>query len=519
MDMTDPRTKGLPCSVPPAGRALPALALLVLLVWCAPAAGGQPPLRWGGDRAGGAPYIYGPPGREKGFEVDLAEYLAAELGRKPEFVNGDWDALPDALGRGNLDIVLNGYEYSPGLEARYPSTIPYFIYTLRLIARAGDDSIRSWDDLRGDPGKRVGVLQGSAAQRYVERTFGPSVRVFPAREVDETFQLVEEGKRLDATVQDSPAAVYFVQSGRLPRLRVVGEPVAPNYYVILTRKNDAALRERLNAALRKGLRTGKLKEIYTRYHLWGPEQERLAQVQAGPWPPPDAGGADEGLSLRKLGWKIVQAAATTVALAFCAMPLAILLGVFVAVGRLYGPWFVRGPLAAYVEVLRGTPLLLQMYVLFYLLPQLADWVGWAPLVTLTTLPPFVVGVLGLAINYSAYEAENYRAGLLAIPRGQLEAALALGMTRWTALRRVIIPQAMRLVVPPVTNDFIALFKDTSICSVILITELTGLYYQSKWDRGVALELALVVAVLYLLMSYPLSLLARRLEKRQHPVNA
>jgi polar amino acid transport system substrate-binding protein len=491
-----------------------------LLGCCAPAAADEPLLRWGGDRAGGAPYIYGAPGEEKGFEVDLAAYLAAELGRKPVFVNGDWDALPDALGRGNLDIVLNGYEYSPKLEARFPSTIPYFVYSLRLIARADDDSINSWDDLRRRDGrkkKRVGVLQGSAAQRYMERTFGDSAELFPAKEVDETFQLVEEGKRLDATVQDSPAAVYFVQSGRLPRLRVVGEPAAPNYYVILTRKQDAALREQLNAALRKGLRTGKLKEIYTRYNLWGPEQDRLAQAQAGPWPP--AGGEDEGLSLRKLAGKIALAAATTVALACCAMPLAILIGVFVAVGRLYGPWPVRAPLAVYVEVLRGTPLLLQMYVLFYLLPQLAEWVGWGPLIWLTTLPPFCVGVLGLAVNYSAYEAENYRAGLLAIPRGQLEAALALGMTRWTALRRVIIPQAMRLVVPPVTNDFIALFKDTSICSVILITELTGLYYQSKWDRGVALELALVVAVLYLLMSYPLSLLARRLERRQQAVNA
>ena len=92
-----------------------------------------------------------------------------------------------------------------------------------------------------------------------------------------------------------------------------------------------------------------------------------------------------------------------------------------------------------------------------------------------SLPEFWAGVLGLAINYSAYEAENYRAGLLAIPRGQMEAALSLGMSTRTALRRVIIPQAVRIVIPPVTNDFIALFKDTSVCSMIAVVELTGMY--------------------------------------------
>src|SRR5260370_27064832 len=88
-----------------------------------------------------------------------------------------------------------------------------------------------------------------------------------------------------------------------------------------------------------------------------------------------------------------------------------------------------------------------------------------------TLAPLPAAVLGLAINYSAYESEIYRAGLLAIPAGQLEAALSLGMSRRVALRRIIVPQAVRMVIPPVTNDFIALFKDTSLCSVITIVEL------------------------------------------------
>ena len=251
------------------------------------------------------------------------------------------------------------------------------------------------------------------------------------------------------------------------------------------------------------------------------EQALLSKVVDRPWPPTEkdettTGEPAGGVSTRELTFHILKAAWTTIALACCAMPLAILLGVAIAVGRLYGPWLVRAPLAVYVEVLRGTPLLLQMYVLFFLVPQAARWVGWPPLVALVTLPPFVIGVLGLALNYSAYEAENYRAGLLAVPQGQFEAALSLGMSQAVALRRIIIPQAVRIVIPPVTNDFIALFKDTSICSMILITDLTGLYYQFKYNRGLAVQLAVVIAILYLAMSYPLSILARQLEKRlQH----
>ena len=133
-----------------------------------------------------------------------------------------------------------------------------------------------------------------------------------------------------------------------------------------------------------------------------------------------------------------------------------------------------------------------MYVWFFLVPQVAKFSDWEPLIYITTLKPFVVGVFALAVNYSAYEAEIFRAGLQAIPRGQMEAALSLGMSPLTAVRRVMLPQAVRIVIPPVTNDFIALFKDTSVCSLILITELTGLYYQNKYDRDLVLPLAATI---------------------------
>ncbi|HZT79044.1 MAG TPA: ABC transporter permease subunit, partial [Gemmataceae bacterium] len=158
------------------------------------------------------------------------------------------------------------------------------------------------------------------------------------------------------------------------------------------------------------------------------------------------------------------------------------------------------------------PLMFQLFAIYYFV---------LPACGLGFLPAFWASVLGLALNYSAAEAENYRAGLLAIPRGQMEAALSLGMSTWTALRRVIIPQAVKIVIPTVTNDFIALFKDTAVCAAISVTllrtnlpELTGQYRRLVIENpGLGVELLLLTAALYLLMSYPLSIVARRLERR------
>ena len=159
--------------------------------------------------------------------------------------------------------------------------------------------------------------------------------------------------------------------------------------------------------------------------------------------------------------------------------------------------------------MRGTPLLLQLLFLHYGLVPLLGLPDW-----LRDHAAVVSAVTGLALNYGAYEAEIYRAGLLAIPVGQMEAALALGLTRRQAIWHVVVPQAVHLVIPPVTNDFINLFKDTAVCSVIAVEELSKRYNISVNNTPRAfLELALVTAALYLAMSYPLALLTRQLEKK------
>jgi polar amino acid transport system substrate-binding protein len=488
-------------------------------------------LVWGADQEGGGPYVY-PRDDDKsqvtGFEVDLAAALAEALGARAQFFQGPWDQMPSLLETRKVHIVLNGYEWTPARVDAMAATIPYYVYGLQLLARSDDASIASFDDLKkpGPNGKRrVGVLSGSAADDYMRQHFGKDVEVVPYDGNTDAMSDVGFG-RLDATLQDTPIAAYY--GPKFAKLRKVAAPVGRGYYVIFARKDDAALVAALNAALIRLFRDGTLERIYRRYAIWDEAQGELAGLveagrfygyakevlaetkrqEAGPAPrsevePPAIPGVLDSVLI------LVQSAGMTVVLAVISFPLAMALGLLIAVGRLYGPAWLRPALVVYVEFLRGTPLLLQLYFIFFFLPVVG-----------VNVPAFWTAILGLAINYSAYEAEIYRAGLQAVPSGQMEGALALGMTRIKALRHVVVPQATRIVIPPVINDFIALFKDTSVCSVITLVELTKQFsILSRSDPKSIAWLMAVTAVLYILMSYPTSRLARHVEKRlaaSHP---
>lgn len=490
---------------------MPKLALIVFFAIAnhgiAFAQAEKPPLKWGMDSTGGAPYVFD--NNTKGFEVELAAYLAKELGRESEPVNGEWNKLPELLGRGDLDLVLNGYEYSDQFKDQ--ASIPYYLFRLTLVVNAKNNDIRSWEDLRGrdgKPGKRVGVLTGSAAARYLDKAFGDTIRVKVYEDVANTYDLVANGQ-LDATVQDNPAATYYVANDPEKRLRQVEDLKAEGFYVILTRPGDAEFREKINTALRKAIRDGTLENIYRKYDLWNEDQERLDFRSKKSWSETPANA--QHIATTPIDWKIalrllLYAAGVTVFLAVAAMPLATLIGMIVAIARLYGPRVSGYVLTIYVEVLRGTPLLLQLWVLSYLLPRVFPAFG--------KLPLEFVGILGLALNYSASQAEHFRGAFLNLPRGQYEAALTLGLPRWKAIRYILAPQAFRAAVPSITNDFVALFKDTAVCSVIAVMELTKQYntlYNNHRDH--ILSLAAITACLYLMMSYPLALAARRLEHK------
>jgi His/Glu/Gln/Arg/opine family amino acid ABC transporter permease subunit len=160
-------------------------------------------------------------------------------------------------------------------------------------------------------------------------------------------------------------------------------------------------------------------------------------------------------------------------------------------------WVVK----AYVEVIRGTPLLLQLIYVYYVLPEIG-----------IRLDAFTAGVLALTLNYSAYISEVYRSGIQAIAKGQHDAAAALGMTHALAMRRIILPQAIRIVVPALGNYFIGLFKDTALCSAVSIQELVFTAQVQAALNFQYFTLYTVVAAMYFLVSFPAARLVNYLER-------
>lgn len=451
-------------------------------------------LRWGADAEGGAPYVYLDPQHPEqltGFEFDLANALAAKLGVKAEMVQNQWDQLIPALQRGDFDIILNGLEITPQNEARVAMTEPYYVYSQQIVTRAGTTGLETLADLKG---RRVGTLSASVAERIVSKLPGVDWRSYPGNV--ESFRDLK-ADRIDAVVLDLPIALYYAKPD--PALKLSGAPFAQGYYGIGVLKQDQTLLAALNGAIGKLAADGTLERIYRKYGVWDERQKALENFK------PVAAARGPGASWRErmaLLPLLLRAAVVTVELSVLGMAVAVVAGLALAVARLHGPpplnWLAR----AYVEIIRGTPLLLQLFLIYYGLPQIG-----------VKLNAFLAGVAGLGLNYAASEAENYRAGIEAVPRGQTEAALALGMSQWQCLRRIIIPQAVRIVIPPVTNDFIAMFKDSSLVSVITMVELMKEYGRLATSVNDYIGLGLMTAGIYLALSYPASILATHLERR------
>lgn len=200
---------------------------------------------------------------------------------------------------------------------------------------------------------------------------------------------------------------------------------------------------------------------------------------------------------------LLQGAAMTVRITVLSLIFGILLGTLVALARLSPLKWLSALALAYIELVRGTPLLVQIFLIFFGLPQLLE----------RPINEFLAGVIAFSINSSAYVAEIVRAGIQGVPRGQSEASLSLGFSPTATLQHIVLPQAFTRVLPPLVNEAISLLKNSSLLSAISIVELTrsGQLVASRTYKP--FEMYLAVSVLYLIMTLLLSFVSHRLEAR------
>lgn len=466
-------------------------------------------LRWAGDPEGGAPFVEADPShpdRVAGFDVEIAGLLAAGVGRAPAFQNVTFRSIDQSITRGDADLGMSGIEDTPARRATMAVTIPYYEFREVLAVRDGDAArFKSLADLRG---KTVATLEGTIAYELLlraEREHG--LRAVSYEDDLHPYSDLVIG-RVDAVLLDNVLAERRTRA--LPGFTIQPETVAIGHYVGVLSAQNAPLRDSLNEILLGAMRDGRLEKIFRTWSVWNDDQPKLYEKLLAGVPVPAVTGLDTSTSVATVGrWEaarrylpsLLRASAVTIILSCLSMALAVSIGVVIATGRVYGDPILRTALTGYVELIRGTPILLQLFVLYY------------GLASAIRLPAFVAALLGLALNYAAYESEIYRSALEAISTGQLEAARTLGLSERQVLTLVRAPQAFRLALAPMTNDFIALLKDSSLVSVLTVLELTKQTQIFATNLGSWVIPGTLCAALYLAMSLPLAALARRLELR------
>jgi His/Glu/Gln/Arg/opine family amino acid ABC transporter permease subunit len=423
-----------------------------------------------------------------GFDVDIARAIARELAVKAELVNASFDGVFPALQNGNFDVVISAVTITPERRATLLFSDPYIAAGQQIVVRS-DSAIRGPDDLAT---RTVGVQINTTAQFAMEKR--PGVAIAKYNTIDLALLDLRNG-RIDAVASDGPVLRYMV-SRTFPDLKTAGAEYTDEQFGVVLAPTSDDLRRAVNAALWKIQDSGDYAKIYAR---WFGEQadDGVATTSAGAF----------DVSIVRRTWSFfVRGVWMTAVMAVTSLVLGLPLGLCLALARVQANRLFTTPATVYVEVMRGTPLLVQILFVYFVLPSVG-----------INLPAFASGILALTLNAAAYISEVIRAGIVSIDAGQMEAARALGMSHWQAMRRIILPQTFRRVVPPLTNEGISLLKDSSLVSIIGLTELarTGQELASRY--AAPLTIWPLVALLYLALTFPLTRVAEYLERRWRPV--
>ncbi|MDT4895539.1 MAG: arginine/lysine/histidine/glutamine transport system substrate-binding and permease protein [Acidobacteriota bacterium] len=430
-------------------------------------------------------------GQFTGFDIDLANAVARELGVRAAFTNSGFDGIFPALQNGTFDIVISAVTITPERSATMLFSDPYINAGQLIAIHKETGGIEKPEDLKG---KHIGVQINTTAQFDFEKREGVEVTKYDSVALALTDL---RNKRIDAVVSDAPVLRYMILQS-FQDLKPVGRQFTDEKLGIVLARDSDELRRAVNAALWRVKDSGEYDRIHQKW--FGEAAEQAAGSSATQ---PKA----FDLSIVQRTWRFFLTGIwLTARLAFLSLLLGLPIGLLLALARVQSSRILSAPAAVYVEVIRGTPLLVQILFIYFVLPSFGIFI-----------PAFWSGVLALTLNSAAYIAEIFRAGILSIDAGQMEAARALGMTHAQAMRRIILPQTFRRVVPPLTNEAIALLKDSSLVYVIGLSELTRTGQELASRYAAPLTIWPMVAIFYLLLTFPLTRIAEYLERRWRPI--
>lgn len=423
-------------------------------------------------------------GEFSGFSMDLGRALAAEMGARVEYVNTGFDGIFPALLSGKFDMVISSVTITDERKKRLAFSDSYYTAG-QIVAVRRDSTLTSLQQLNG---KTAGIQINTTASEVLKPFPQIGVRKYPT--IDLALQDLQNGN-LDGVVGDAPTIRYFLAHG-FGGLKTVGDMLTREQYGIVMRPQDSALRQSVNEALGRLRANGQFAALETKY--FGAAAQAAQQASST---------RNEAFPRALLLRTLARGLGLTLLLTFCAICIGLPLGLLLSLGRLRGAKPLRWLCATYVEIWRGTPLLVQIIFVYYALPTLIG----------LDLRPLPAAITALSLNSAAYISEIFRAGISSIDVGQSEAARSLGMSYAQSMRFVVLPQALRRVLPPLTNETIAMLKDSSLVSVIGMAELTRSGQEMASLTAAPIAVWTAVALFYLAVTFPLTRLANRLERR------
>ena len=427
-----------------------------------------------------------------GYDVDVMKAVAKEAGWRPQFVTSPFDAIFGSLDSGRIDVVANQITINPEREARYRFSQPYTYSRGVIVTAADDDSITSLADLEGK------TTAQSETSNWSQVAKDAGAEVENVEQFSQAATLLAQG-RVDAIVNDNIAVLDYLETSGSDDVKIAGYAGDDVGEQALTfRKDGGQLQREADAALEQLRSDGTLERLSEKYFGTDVSSEASTEI--------DLQG-----DRQRSTWEVVRGAAGpmlwgmvrgTIPLTVVSFALGLALGLVVALGRMSQSRVPRAVSRAFISVIRGTPLLVQLFIVYFGLGQVG-----------LKLDPFVAATVAFSLNVAGYSAEIIRGAILSVPRGQFEAASSIGMDRWLAMRRVVLPQASRIAVPPLGNTLLSLIKDTSLAAVVLVPELFRAAVSAASTSFEFLPLYCLAALYYWIVCLLVSSAQKPLERR------
>jgi polar amino acid transport system substrate-binding protein len=427
-----------------------------------------------------------------GIDIDLMNAIAKEEGFKVNIKPLGFNAAVQALEAKQIDGVIAGMSITPERKAKFAMSDPYYTSGVVGAVKKGS-SIKSLNDLRG---KRVAVKTGTSSADYINSIKGKyHLSVVTFDDSNNMYQDVITGNSA-ACFEDQPVMQYGIATGLA--LKIITKPAKSGSYGIAIAKADTQLQKQVNDGIKKLKANGKYDKIVAKYLGSGSTKSQKSKNAATT----ETDHSFLGL-LKTNSGTLMSGLGETLLLTLVAIVCATVVGILIGLLGVIPNKFAQGAATTFIYIFRGLPLMVLALFIYTGIPSLTG----------TKIPAFIAGIVTLTLNEGAYTAAFVKGGIGAVNKGQMEAARSLGLPWGKAMRRVILPQGIKIMIPSFINQFIITLKDTSILSVIGLLELTqtGKIIIARNMEG--FKIWTMVALMYLIIITLLTWLSNWVQKK------